>query len=155
MKIIPGVIWTFAGGLKGAKEGLEAQKSLDKRIGFVTNNGFITKSAYKKNFDGLGYEIDYENDILQPAVTTVEYLKSIDFQGPIYLLAGDAFREHLEDAGFQCLTMVKEEEMVFKLNNLMVHLFPAKPPESINPEGQHEPLYGRSRGVGQGRCLRR
>lgn len=76
-------------------------------MGFVTNNSYQSKQLFESRFhDELEHEFNYKEDLLHPAEATVTYLKSIDFQGMIYLIASDPFRAVLEAAGFQCLAMV-------------------------------------------------
>lgn len=105
--LISGVIWKFEGPLQGGRDGLNALKSLNKRIGFVTNNSYQSKELFESRFrDELQHQFNYQEDILHPAEATVTYLKSIDFQGMIYLIASDPFRAVLEAAGFQCIAMV-------------------------------------------------
>lgn len=51
---------------------------------------------------------------MHPAKSTVEYLKNINFQGLIYIIASDAFKSVLKKEGFQL------KDGVCKLNNLNV-----------------------------------
>lgn len=91
-----------------AKEGLQALRSLQKPIAFVSNNSFISREKYEDNFRNLGVDFDYEKDLLHPAEAIAMYMKNLNVQGPIYLLGSGAFRAVLEKAGFQCFSMVSE-----------------------------------------------
>lgn len=101
-----GVVWSFTGPLEGAKEGLAALKSTNKRLAFVSNNSFFSKEMFEEKFSGLELDFNYEQDLLHPAAATVTYLQSINFTGSIFLIGSDSFRNVLEGNGFKCISMV-------------------------------------------------
>lgn len=93
--------------MEGAKEGLQAIQRQQKRLSYVSNNSFLSRQTYEQNFANLGVTFDFNQDLIQPATATVAYLRSINFNGIIYVMASDAFKEVLEAAGFECFSMVK------------------------------------------------
>lgn len=68
----------------------------------------MSKEMFLERIADLEVEFDYDNDILHPAESIAVYLKEINFQGVIYLIASPPFRAVLEGKGFQCISMVSE-----------------------------------------------
>lgn len=110
------MVWKFSGPMEGAKEGLDALRSQGKKLAFVSNNSFISRKRYEDNFTNLGIAFDYTNDLVHPAAATVAYLKKRNFTGNIYVLASDAFKTVLEEAGFDCLSMVIKINLIIIAN---------------------------------------
>lgn len=52
------------------------------------------------------YVIFQKNDVIHPGTAAVDYLRSIDFKGQIFLIACSVFKKLLTDAGFEVITEV-------------------------------------------------
>ena len=73
----------------------------------MSNNSVRTLENYKEQVQKLGHELVEEN-LVHPAISVVRYLKSINFQGLIYAICAEPFRNTLRDAGFEVISGVSQ-----------------------------------------------
>ncbi|XP_017473506.1 PREDICTED: 4-nitrophenylphosphatase isoform X1 [Rhagoletis zephyria] len=105
-----GVIWeSLREELPGAPEAIVYLKRQGKQVIYVTNNSIIPIEVQLRKFANCGIEVE-KCDIVHPAQTICDHLKSIQFDGLIFCLASNAFKSLLREAGFEvveeCVTFV-------------------------------------------------
>uniref|UniRef100_A0A1A9W8Z4 Uncharacterized protein n=1 Tax=Glossina brevipalpis TaxID=37001 RepID=A0A1A9W8Z4_9MUSC len=94
------VVWNARTIIEGSSDGFGELRKAGKKITFITNNSVRTEEACLEKLKDNNIEID-ANDLMHPAKSAAEYLKSINFQGLIYTIASDAFKSVLRKEGFQ------------------------------------------------------
>ncbi|KAH8300958.1 hypothetical protein KR044_007242 [Drosophila immigrans] len=99
---IDGVIFTLQHNVPHAPDGFAALRNAGKPITYVTNNSMRGVESTVRNFAQVGIEVTKEQ-IWHPAQTVVHYLRSINFDGLIYIIATPKFKEVLRDAGYQMI----------------------------------------------------
>ncbi|XP_037726603.1 4-nitrophenylphosphatase [Drosophila subpulchrella] len=97
-----GVVWyPLRDFIPGSAEALSHLELLGKQVTFVTNNSISSVKEHIEKFEKQGnLKID-EHQIVHPAQTICDHLRSINFQGLIYCLATPPFKELLVAAGFR------------------------------------------------------
>ncbi|XP_016981627.1 4-nitrophenylphosphatase [Drosophila rhopaloa] len=101
-----GVVWyPLRDFIPGSADALAHLAHLGKQVTFVTNNSISSVKEHIEKFEKQGQLKIDEHQIVHPAQTICDHLKSINFQGLIYCLATPPFKKVLEDAGFR---MTKE-----------------------------------------------
>ncbi|XP_017086098.1 pyridoxal phosphate phosphatase-like [Drosophila eugracilis] len=99
---IDGVLWTMKDSIPNSAEGYAALEKNGKQLTYVTNNSVLTEEQRIKRFAEIGMQVLPEQ-IWHPAKSIVAYLRGIDFQGLIYVIASPSFKTVLCEAGFQLL----------------------------------------------------
>ncbi|KAH8262250.1 hypothetical protein KR026_009333, partial [Drosophila bipectinata] len=99
---IDGVIWDMYNTVPGAPEAFLALKGIGKEAIFVTNNSVRTVEQAVRHFEKIGVPVRPEQ-ITHPAQSTVNYLRGINFQGLIYIIASPPYKAVLREAGFQLI----------------------------------------------------
>ncbi|XP_017853108.1 pyridoxal phosphate phosphatase [Drosophila busckii] len=99
---IDGVVWNVDVIIPQASAAFVALERAGKAITFVSNNSTRTARAAVRQFAKTGLEIS-EDQVWHPARTLVYYLRSIQFEGPIYIIASPPFKQLVRDAGFQLI----------------------------------------------------
>ncbi|XP_039961776.1 phosphoglycolate phosphatase 2-like [Bactrocera tryoni] len=96
-----GVIWHSLRGdlLPGTSEAIDYLKRQGKEVIYVTNNSITPIDTQLKKFERFGIEVK-KHEIMHPAQTICDYLKSIQFDGLIFCLTSEAFKSLLREAGF-------------------------------------------------------
>uniref|UniRef100_A0A034VM13 Pyridoxal phosphate phosphatase n=1 Tax=Bactrocera dorsalis TaxID=27457 RepID=A0A034VM13_BACDO len=95
-----GVIWqTLHELLPGSPEAIDYLKRQGKEVIYVTNNSIIPIGMQLKKFERFGIEVK-KHEIVHPAQTICDHLKSIQFDGLIFCLTSEAFKSQLREAGF-------------------------------------------------------
>ncbi|XP_012161137.1 phosphoglycolate phosphatase 2 isoform X2 [Ceratitis capitata] len=99
--------------LPGSTEAIDYLKRQGKEVIYVTNNSIIPIEAQLKKFQKCGLEVK-KHEIVHPAQTISDHLKSIQFDGLIYCVTSEAFKAVLREEGFQvveqCTTFVHSLE---------------------------------------------
>ncbi|EDW81885.1 uncharacterized protein Dwil_GK25499 [Drosophila willistoni] len=126
---IDGVLWSMEHNVPRAIEGYAALERAGKEVTFVTNNSVRTVDQCIKRFGRLGMKVAPEQ-IWHPAQTTVHYLRSIKFEGLIYIIATKEFKDILRAAGFKLLDGPNEfiEE---NYESLAKHIFDRQPVSAV------------------------
>ncbi|XP_054730180.1 chronophin [Anastrepha obliqua] len=106
-----GVIWeSLHDVLPGAPEAIDYLKQQGKQVIFVTNNSIIPIEVQLRKFQKCGLDVK-KCDIVHPAQTICDHLKSIQFDGLIFCLTSTAFKSLLSDEGFnvvdECVTFIE------------------------------------------------
>ncbi|KAH8316876.1 hypothetical protein KR067_007210, partial [Drosophila pandora] len=97
-----GVVWyPLREFIPRSAEALTNLERHGKKVTFVTNNSIISVKDHIEKFSKQGQLLVHEDQIVHPAQTICDHLKSINFTGAIYCLATNSFRKVLTDAGFQ------------------------------------------------------
>ncbi|XP_017063589.1 4-nitrophenylphosphatase [Drosophila eugracilis] len=97
-----GVVWyPLREFIPGSAEALTHLADLGKQVTFVTNNSISSVKDHIEKFEKQGQLKIDEHQIIHPAQTICDHLKSINFEGLIYCLATPPFKELLVDAGFR------------------------------------------------------
>ncbi|XP_034489673.1 pyridoxal phosphate phosphatase [Drosophila innubila] len=99
---IDGVIWTMEYNVPNAADGYAALEHAGKAITYVTNNSARTVESTVSRFAKLDMQVSPEQ-IWHPAQTLIYYLRSINFDGLIYIIATPKFKALLRDAGYQLI----------------------------------------------------
>ncbi|KAH8237663.1 hypothetical protein KR038_005223, partial [Drosophila bunnanda] len=100
-----GVIWyPLRDFIPGSAKALAHLESRGKQVTFVTNNSISSMKEHIEKFAQQGNLQIKEHQIVHPAQTICDHLKSINFEGLIYCLATPPFRQVLKDAGFRLTT---------------------------------------------------
>lgn len=79
-----------------------ALEKTGKELTFVTNNSVRTVEQAVRHFEKIGMSVRPEQ-ITHPSQNTVDYLRQINFQGLIYIIASPPFKAVLREAGFQLI----------------------------------------------------
>ncbi|XP_055624511.1 uncharacterized protein LOC129767534 isoform X2 [Toxorhynchites rutilus septentrionalis] len=101
------VIWRVLGPIDGIGDAFKALKTHGKNIVCVSNNSVRETTDYMERLRNLSPEANVD-DVIHPAVSVVRYLKSINFQGPIYAIVSAPFLAILREAGYEVFTGPKE-----------------------------------------------
>lgn len=98
-----GVLWTVFSPIPDVSSGLSFLTSIaNKTIRFITNNSVRSLESYSTQLQSLGITLN-PDDLIHPAKSIAQYLKSIHFEGLIYCLATESFKSVLRQAGFELL----------------------------------------------------
>ncbi|CAD7090533.1 unnamed protein product [Hermetia illucens] len=99
-----GVIWdaTTHKPLEAVGNGIKKLKEHGKKVVFLTNNSTRSEEDYAKQFQSVGLDIDLE-DVVHPVRSIITYLRQIEFDGLIYCMATEAFKDSLRSAGFKVI----------------------------------------------------
>lgn len=95
-----GVLWTVFDPIPGVGEALKTLQTHGKTLRYITNNSVRTFDHYAAQFRTLGITLT-PSDIIHPALAIVRHLKSIHFEGLIFCLATQPFKNVLINAGFE------------------------------------------------------
>lgn len=57
-----------------------------------------------------------KNDVIHPGTAAVDYLRSIDFKGKIFLIGCSVFKKLLTDAGFEVIIEVNMKYLILFTN---------------------------------------
>lgn len=86
--------------IPGSDDAIKKLRSLGKNIGFVTNNSLYTVESLLKNLTPFEAKVD---EIFNPNLSLVQYLKRNNFQKDIYLIGSGALKTLLVDAGHKLI----------------------------------------------------
>ncbi|CAG9819787.1 unnamed protein product [Phaedon cochleariae] len=95
-----GVLWVASKALPGSPECIATLKNLGKRVSFVTNNAVHTVDGLHGKMKQNGISGEPE-DIVNPLVGVVDYLKKINFNKELFVLASNVYKNVLRKAGFK------------------------------------------------------
>nr|CAI5820969.1 unnamed protein product [Callosobruchus analis] len=99
-----GVIWTKYQVHKGAVACMNTLKALGKCIHYVTNNSIENSEELVTKLRLNKFEVN-DADVTNPQFTVIDYLKEINFQGSLYALVTENFKDQLRKAGFNLAPM--------------------------------------------------
>ncbi|XP_023164838.2 pyridoxal phosphate phosphatase [Drosophila hydei] len=99
---IDGVIYNLDTEVPNASQAYAALERAGKRLTYVTNNSVRTSEKTVRRFAKSNLQVAPQQ-IWHPAQTLVYYLRSIKFEGLIYIMASPQFKAVLQEAGFQLL----------------------------------------------------
>ncbi|KAH8287719.1 hypothetical protein KR054_011849, partial [Drosophila jambulina] len=126
-----GVIWyPLRDFIPGSAKALAHLVSRGKQITFVTNNSISSMKEHIDKFFQQGNLNIKEDQIVHPAQTICDHLKSIQFEGLIYCLATPPFRQVLKDAGFR-LTEESGTGLIRSLKDLHEAIYGGEPVEAV------------------------
>nr|QYV43147.1 phosphoglycolate phosphatase 1 [Colaphellus bowringi] len=95
-----GVIWLAYKPIPGAAECIASLKLHGKRINYVTNNGVSSVNSICRSLKRSGFNAE-EEDIANPILSAISYLKKINFRGEIFAVGSQQFKDELWAADFQ------------------------------------------------------
>lgn len=104
---IDGVIWNIEHNVPNASDGFAALEHAGKAITYVTNNSIRSVDSTVKRFAKVDMQVSPEQ-IWHPAQTLIYYLRSINFDGLIYIIATPKIKAMLRDAGYQLIDGVSQ-----------------------------------------------
>lgn len=104
---IDGVVWCMKHTIPQAPDAFAALQRAGKPTTFISNNSVRAVEDTVKSFQNVGMQVTPEQ-VWHPAKTMVHYLRSIQFDGLIYIIATANFKAHLTDAGFQLIDGVSK-----------------------------------------------
>ncbi|XP_017109157.2 uncharacterized protein [Drosophila bipectinata] len=126
-----GVVWyPLQDFIPGSGKALANLERFGKKVTFVTNNSIISVKDHIEKFTKQGQLLVHEDQIVHPAQTICDHLKSINFTGIIYCLATNSFRKVLTDAGFQ-LTEEQGTDMIKSLKDLNDAVYGGDPVQAV------------------------
>ncbi|XP_054730181.1 chronophin [Anastrepha obliqua] len=99
---VDGVIWNLVGNIPGAAQGYRMLISAGKKINFISNNSVQPLSEYERKFKAIGIDVDLDT-LVHPATSIVKYLKNINFNGLIYVIATEHLKNILREAGYEII----------------------------------------------------
>ncbi|SPP88733.1 pyridoxal phosphate phosphatase [Drosophila guanche] len=99
---IDGVVWNVESSVPRAVDGYAALQRAGKDVVFVTNNSVRTVDQCVRRFEKLGLHVAPQQ-VWHPAQSIVLYLRDIQFEGLIYVIASAPFKAVLREAGYQLL----------------------------------------------------
>ncbi|BFG01515.1 pyridoxal phosphate phosphatase [Drosophila madeirensis] len=99
---IDGVVWSLESSVPRAVDGYAALQRAGKDVVFVTNNSVRTVEQCVRRFEKLGLHVAPQQ-VWHPAQSIVLYLRDIQFEGLIYIIASAPFKAVLREAGYQLL----------------------------------------------------
>ncbi|XP_027353916.1 phosphoglycolate phosphatase 2-like [Abrus precatorius] len=96
-----GVIWKGDELINGVSETLDMLRSKGKKLVFVTNNSWKSRSQYAQKFRSLGIPVS-QDDIFSSSFAAAMYLKINNFpsQNKVYVIGRQGILEELQLAGF-------------------------------------------------------
>lgn len=100
-----GVVWDNKSSIPGAGEGLQSLIRENKQVVFVSNNSVRSLEDYKEKITGLGIDFK-ESNLVHPALSIVQYLKKINFNGLSYVIGSPQFHKVIQSAGFVTISGV-------------------------------------------------
>ncbi|XP_004535351.1 pyridoxal phosphate phosphatase [Ceratitis capitata] len=126
---VDGVVWNLHHPIPQAEEGFKILINAGKEVSFISNNSIRPMSDFARKFKVLGMDFD-EESFIHPAKSIVQYLKSINFKGLIYVIASDAVKNLLREAGYEFidgpLEPIKES-----YTELARHIFGKEPVRAV------------------------
>lgn len=96
---LDGVLWTLWVPFPGASECFDNFRKLGKRVNFITNYAPVPVQEIYKRMTKNKFTVDI-NEIINPFLAMVDYLKKIKFDKQIYAIASKAYKEELRKEGF-------------------------------------------------------
>lgn len=96
-----GVIWKGDELIDGASQTIHMLRSKGKKLVFVTNNSWKSRSQYAEKFKSLGISVS-QDEIFSSSFAAAMYLKVNSFppQNKVYVIGGDGILDELQLAGF-------------------------------------------------------
>ncbi|KAG5896761.1 hypothetical protein JTB14_031740 [Gonioctena quinquepunctata] len=95
-----GVIWLSYQPFPGALDCIESLKQKGKKVRYVSNNPLLSIVDTWKIMIREGFNVEIE-DMMNPILSIIFYLKSIDFNRKIYAIGTQVFKDELRKAGFE------------------------------------------------------
>lgn len=95
-----GVIWKGDELIHGVPQTLDMLRAKGKKLVFVTNNSFKSRSQYAQKFRSLGLSVS-QDEIFSSSFAAAMYLKLNNFpsQNKVYVIGGEGILEELQLAG--------------------------------------------------------
>lgn len=112
---IDGVIYNLDTEVPNASQAYAALERAGKRLTYVTNNSVRTSEKTVRRFAKSNLQVAPQQ-IWHPAQTLVYYLRSIKFEGLIYIMASPQFKAVLQEAGFQLLDGVSSSALAIQID---------------------------------------
>ncbi|KAG5877030.1 hypothetical protein JTB14_005252 [Gonioctena quinquepunctata] len=103
-----GVIWEAYKPIPGALECINYLKLLGKKVNFVTNNGTVSVATLSERLKLIGLDVE-TCDIANPNLSAISYLKKLNFQGDIFAVGTQPFRDELLAADFKLTSNPPQE----------------------------------------------
>ncbi|XP_065365930.1 chronophin [Calliphora vicina] len=126
---IDGVVWNMSHNIEGSADGYKELRQAGKHLTFITNNSVRAEELCIQKLRKNNIEIEADN-VMHPAKSIVEYLNSIKFEGLIYVLASEEFKNVLRRAGYKILdgpnVIVKES-----FTEAMAHVVDRQPVKAV------------------------
>lgn len=119
----PGVLWNLKDIFPGGERTIRALRNEGKRVIYVSNNSVRTMEDYRNRLGRLtDYTLD-EDDVVHPARTIIEYLRSRKFDALCYVIGSTNFKNCLRDAGFHIMEGVSVRNVANSMS-LWSNMFP-------------------------------
>ncbi|KAK9874378.1 hypothetical protein WA026_002725 [Henosepilachna vigintioctopunctata] len=91
-----GVLWILGVPIPGSSDVLNKLRDLGKKIFYVTNNSTKTRDELVEAASSMNYVIN-KNEVISTSYLTACYLKSIDFQGKVYIVGSEGISQELDE----------------------------------------------------------
>lgn len=86
--------------IPGSDDAIKKLRALGKTVGFVTNNTLYPVDNLMKILTPFGAK---PNEIINPNLSLVQYLKKTNFQKDIYVIGSQVLKSLLTDAGHKVI----------------------------------------------------
>ncbi|XP_056640648.1 uncharacterized protein LOC130447706 [Diorhabda sublineata] len=96
---IDGVLWTLWVPFPGAAECFDNFRKLGKKINFITNYAAAPLQETYRRLNKNKFTVDI-NEIINPFMGMVDYLRKIKFEKKIFAIASKAYKQELRKEGF-------------------------------------------------------
>lgn len=93
-----GVLWVFNDVINGSVEVVNKLQEIGKNVYFVTNNSTKNRAEFLEKAHKMNYNIK-EDNIISTAYLAAQYLKNLNFNKKVYLIASSGVAKELDAVG--------------------------------------------------------
>ncbi|KAL5275985.1 hypothetical protein ACFFRR_001670 [Megaselia abdita] len=126
---LDGVLWNQSEDIRGAGDGFNALKLGGKKVAFVTNNSVRSPKDYVSRFHAAGVDFNPE-EMVHPLKSIIDYLNITKFEGRIYCIANELFKNSLKEAGYD---VIEDPSKLFteSFSELGKYIFDKEKPSAV------------------------
>ncbi|XP_034238668.1 glycerol-3-phosphate phosphatase-like [Thrips palmi] len=104
-----GVIWSIGKtAVPNSREAMDCLKAAGKKVLYATNNSVL---GPLEKFRRFGYDVK-PNEVVHPSMALTSYLKKINFQKKVFVLAVERFKDEMRRGGIRVLPDTKTGTLV-------------------------------------------
>ncbi|KAL1509041.1 hypothetical protein ABEB36_003845 [Hypothenemus hampei] len=120
---VDGVIWDMVKLIDGSTEGINALRSLGKKLYFVTNNSTSHIDLFLERLKVIGVK---KEEVIRPGNSLIWYLKKMNFQKEVYVIGFETLKDELRKAGFKVVSdeLVPIDETVAGVAEMIKNINP-------------------------------
>ncbi|CAH0560987.1 unnamed protein product [Brassicogethes aeneus] len=95
-----GVIWYTTDVIKGAAHAVQKLRDAGKKVRFISNNCIYTYELFHERLEKCKFGSEKDSFVF-PTMAMIDYLKSVNFNKEIFMLASLSMRSEIKRAGFK------------------------------------------------------